>query len=109
MKVETKNTAIQMEAYLRQIRQKDSVSDQRAISGQPIQFDTVDLSDRAREVQQAARMLKEMPDVRKDKVQRVKLAVDNGTYKVIGARVATHMLRESFENNLIMNSIDQHA
>jgi negative regulator of flagellin synthesis FlgM len=109
MKVETKSTAIQMEVYLRQIRQKNSVSDQQAISGQPAQSDKVELSDRARQVQQAARMLKEMPEVREDKVQQVKLAVDNGTYQVIGARVATHMLRESFENNMIMNSIDQHA
>jgi negative regulator of flagellin synthesis FlgM len=109
MKVETKSTAIQLEAYLRQIRQKHPASGQQPLSGLTAQSDKVDLSDRAREVQQAAQMLKEMPDVREDKVQQVKMAVDNGTYNVIGTRVATHMLRESFENSFILNSIDQHV
>jgi negative regulator of flagellin synthesis FlgM len=109
MKVETKSTAIQLDAYLRQVRQDYTASDQRHTSKWASQSDTVNLSDRAREVQQAAQALKQMPDIRQGKVQQVKLAVENGTYKVVGARVASQMLRDTFENNMILHSIDQHV
>lgn len=109
MKVENKSTAIQLDAYLRQVRQNYAAFDQQHPSKWTSQSDTVNLSDRAREVQQAAQVLKQMPDIRQGKVQQIKLAVENGTYKVVGAQVASQMLRDTFENNMILRSIDQHV
>jgi flagellar biosynthesis anti-sigma factor FlgM len=108
MKVSGNHTAVQMEAYLKQVQQQKQLSanNDPAAARQSSQADKVDLSYRAREVQQAAQILKQMPAMREEKVQQAKMEVDNGTYKVVGARVATDMLRESFENNLILQKIN---
>ena len=50
--------------------------------------------------------MKDAPDVRTEKVEQTKLEVDKGTYKVVGAQVATDMLRETFENNLILQKVN---
>ena len=39
------------------------------------------------------------------KVAQVKWAVKNGTYEVAGVKVAAGMLRESFENGLLLQEI----
>jgi anti-sigma28 factor (negative regulator of flagellin synthesis) len=42
-------------------------------------------------------------------VEKVKMEVDKGTYKVVGAQVATDMLKESFENNMILQKVNTRA
>jgi negative regulator of flagellin synthesis FlgM len=107
MKVETKSTAIQLDAYLRQVQEKKSANAQQNITARLAQTDKVNLSERAMEVQQAAQALKQMPAVRDEKVHQVKAAVEKGTYHVNGARVAKNMLNEAFENSMILNTIDR--
>ena len=108
MKVENNNSSVQLNAYLKQIRtQQQSADPQKTESTRQIgESDKVRLSDRAREVQQAAQTLKAMPEVRTDKVEKVRMEVDQGTYKVVGAQVATDMLRETFENEMILQKIN---
>ncbi len=112
MKIETSNTAIELNAYLKQVtQQKRAEAEQQdaARTGQGTEVDKVNLSDRAREVQQAVQALKAMPEVRGEKVQEVKTDVAQGTYKVDGDKAATGILRESFENNAILQKIDIRA
>ena len=111
MKISGQNTPIQMDAYLKQVRQQQgNVYQQQAKTGQGGQgSDTVQLSDRAREVQQAATALKDMPDVRQDKVQQVRMDLDQGTYQVSGPKAAQGMLREGLENDLILRKINVRA
>jgi flagellar biosynthesis anti-sigma factor FlgM len=108
MKVDTNHGAVEYSAYLKQIRQQQQAPEQQVQvkAGQAGGTDTVQLSDRAREIQQAAQALKNTPDVREAKVEQTRLEVDKGTYKVVGAQVATDMLRESFENNLILQKVN---
>lgn len=108
MKVSGSNTTVQLDAYLKQVQQQKQMSpgNDPAAARHTAQGDKVDLSSRAREVQQAAQALKQMPDIREEKVQQVKMEIDTGTYKLVGAQVATDMLRESFENNLILQKIN---
>lgn len=108
MKVSGNNTTVQLEAYLKQVHQHKlpGLGNDMAAVRQTSQGDKVDLSHRAREVQHAAQTLNQMPEIREEKVQQVKMEVDNGTYKLVGAQVATDMLRESFENNLILQKIN---
>lgn len=109
MKVNSNNPSIELNAYVKQVRQQQQrTSDGTQASNQPVQQsgDKVNLSSRAREVQQASETLKSMPDVRTDKVEKVKMEVDKGTYKVVGAQVATDMLKETFENNLILQKVN---
>ena len=113
MKIAGQNTPIQLNAYLNQVRQQqqNTVSQQQAKGDQAIGTgsDKVQLSDRAREIQQAASALKAMPDVREEKVQQVKMDIDKGTYQVSGPKAAQGMLREGFENDLILRKINVRA
>jgi negative regulator of flagellin synthesis FlgM len=109
MKIESSNTAIELNAYLKQVTQQkraDAAQHEASRSGQVGEADKVDLSDRAREVQQAMQALKAMPEVRGEMVAQVKTDVDRGTYKADSAKTATGILRESFENNAILQKID---
>jgi flagellar biosynthesis anti-sigma factor FlgM len=109
MKIESSNTAVELNAYLKQVEQQkraEAAKKDAARSGQVGEADKVDLSDRAREVQQAMQAFKAMPEVRGEMVSKVKMDVDQGTYKTDGAKAATGILRESFENNAILQKID---
>jgi len=55
----------------------------------------VDLSTRAREIQQAKVEVSKAPDVREAKVQEIKSQVEQGTYNVSGEQIASKMVGES--------------
>ncbi|MEJ2038410.1 MAG: flagellar biosynthesis anti-sigma factor FlgM [Desulfosarcinaceae bacterium] len=111
MKITGQNTPLQLDAYLKQVRQQQQNNlEQQGSAGQAGRAnDTVQLSNRAREVQQAASALKAMPDVRQDKVQQVKMDIDKGTYQVSGQKTAQGMLQESLENDFILRKINIRA
>ena len=58
--------------------------------------DKVRLSNGAREVQDAMRVLNELPDIRTDKVAELKAKVDQGTYRPDGGKIAFNLLKQSF-------------
>lgn len=108
MKVSQNNSPIRMDAYLKQIqqnrlRQQEIESTDAAQRGAG---DKVQLSRRAKEIQQAARGLAQTEQIRDEKVQQVKMDVERGTYKVNAGQVATDMLKEAFENNRVLKRID---
>lgn len=110
MKVDSNNSSVELNAYLKQVRQQpqrpgDAGGNQAAVNtGQ--RGDKVVLSDQARQMQQAAVTARSQSDVDVKKVEQTKLEVDQGTYKVVGAQVATDMMRESLENNLILQKVN---
>jgi flagellar biosynthesis anti-sigma factor FlgM len=106
MKVNGQGTGIELLSYIKQLQQKKpaEVNSERNLYALP-EMDKVNLSERGREVQQAFNALKEMPDVRTAKVARIKMDVESGTYRVVGSRIANEMLREAFENNLILQNL----
>ena len=55
----------------------------------------VDLSTKAKEIQQAKVEVAKLPDVREEKVQEIKSQVDKGTYNVSGEKIADKMVNES--------------
>lgn len=55
----------------------------------------VDLSTRAKEIQQAKVEVSKAPDVREEKVQEIKSQVEQGTYNVSGEQIANKMVGES--------------
>ena len=110
MKVNNENPPIQLNTYQNRVQSTHKQQDRK--SGNAVQGlgnDTVQLSAKAKEVQEAAQKLAKMPEIREDKVQEVKTAIEKGTYKVVGRKVATDMLKETFENNVLLNQIDLHA
>ncbi|MCP4744595.1 MAG: flagellar biosynthesis anti-sigma factor FlgM [Desulfobacteraceae bacterium] len=110
MKINANNANIQMEAYLKQIRQQGQTSNDppqnKNVQSAAQQTDKVELSSQGQEVQKAAYALKQMPEIREEKVQETKSEVDNGTYKVVGQQVATDMLRESLENDVVLHKVN---
>ena len=108
MKVTDNNSHVQLDAYTRQVQQ----SQQRANEVKPQKpgvtapNDKVDLSSAAREIQRATQQLSDAGVVNDEKVKSVKMDVEAGTYKVVGSQVATDMLKESFENDFILQKIN---
>ena len=111
MKVAQNNSPIQMDAYLKQIQQK-RIQQQEIESTDTAQggvADKVQLSSRAKEMQQAVNRVARTEEMRNEKVRQVKMDIDQGTYKVNAGQVATDMLQEAFENNRVLKRIDTRA
>jgi negative regulator of flagellin synthesis FlgM len=110
MKVNGENPSITSVFYQNQISAAQSRTGRKSgHSAAGVADDKVQLSAQAREVQEAANALAKLPEVREEKVQQVKMAVESGTYKVVGNKVAMDMLRETFENNMALSQIDMHV
>jgi flagellar biosynthesis anti-sigma factor FlgM len=110
MKVSDQNSPIQLNAYIRQAQQQKQPNDSKAITaGRSTTTDQVELSDQAKKIQQAVQQVQDGSDIRQDKVQQIKMEVDKGTYKVVGAQVATDMLNETIENNIILQKVNTKA
>ncbi len=99
-----------MDVYLKQIRLRRQ--QQNVLQSNTVQKGTVDkvqLSDQAKEIQQTDFALGQTEDFRNEKIRQVKLDYKNGTYIVNPGKVATDMLREAFENKMVLKSIDTQA
>ena len=109
MKVmENSNSPIQLDAYIKQAQQRSRplANNRSGIGASQSPTDKVNLSDEAKTIQQAFQASGNASDVREDKVQQAKMEIENGTYRVVGAQVATDMLKESFENDLLLQKIN---
>lgn len=110
MKVSDHNSPIQLDAYVKnaqQVRQKDEPK--QTVPGSPGGGDKVELSDHAKNAQKAAEQINQTTAGHEDKVRQVKMEVESGTYKVSGEQVATDMLKEAFENDIILQKINTSA
>jgi len=58
--------------------------------------ETVDISDKAREIQQIKNAINAIPDIREEKVAALKSQIDNGTYNVSGEELAKKLVGEAF-------------
>jgi len=68
----------------------------RPVSGD--ERDKVVLSPRAREIQEAGQQALSAPEVRADKVHRIRQQLSAGTYTVHGGKIALSMITESIIN-----------
>ncbi|SEM35699.1 anti-sigma-28 factor, FlgM family [Syntrophus gentianae] len=71
---------------------KDVKEDKSAVIPQ----EKVDISNKAREIQQINSAMSEIPDVRDEKVSSIKAQIENGTYNVSGEELANKMVGEAF-------------
>ena len=91
------------EAPVRGSAQPDSV--ERSIGGK----DTVSFTEKGRELKTAAQHARLVPDIREDRVMRLKRQLEEGSYRVQGDRIAGNLIDETLENNDILNHIDTNA
>ena len=110
MKINGDQTTIQLDAYLKKIQSNKVQSYQS--QGAPAnrgKGDHVELSDKAKAMQQTAQMLNAAEKERTERVEQVKMEIEKGTYQVVGAKVATDMLKEAFQNETLLNKINTRA
>ena len=108
MKVSDHNSPIQLDAYVKQVQQKKDDA-RPTVQGSPGGADRVELSDHAKRAQQAAQQINQATAGHEDKVKEVRMEVEKGTYKVPAMQIASDMLSESFENDIILQKINTRA
>ena len=95
MKITEKDNSINLDAYIKNVKDKRKID----ISKQPFrdvfEEDKVVLSPKAREVQEAKRVLDSLPDIREEDVARIKNEIKQGTYKIEGEKLAAKMIKEA--------------
>jgi len=68
--------------------------------------DSVRLSAEGSQFATAVRHAQRVPDIREDRVMRLKRRLEEGTYRLEGRRIAASMINEAVENNHILDHID---
>jgi negative regulator of flagellin synthesis FlgM len=98
-----KNQPISLENYVSQVgaKHKTEPPDETTQEQQAIKTDTVRISESARQIRDAQMQIKEIPDVREDKVSEIKKMIAEGTYKIEPEKIADKMLSESLINDLL--------
>ena len=59
----------------------------------------VEISDSTQEVRRVAALIKQLPDVREDRVQELKAQIENGTYHVSSDDIADLIIRRMLADN----------
>lgn len=63
-----------------------------------VESDAVSISEKGKDVSEMTRTLKEMPDVRADKISDLKERIANGTYNVSGKDIASKIINTALED-----------
>jgi len=102
MKITDNNSSLNIQNYVSNVKDNKKIDGStKQGSPQTVKEDKVVLSPKAKEVQEATKMIKELPDIREDKVAKLKEQVDQGTYRVDGKKIAFKMLKESILDELL--------
>ncbi|MCD6560834.1 MAG: flagellar biosynthesis anti-sigma factor FlgM [Deltaproteobacteria bacterium] len=101
MKIEGENTYIKLDAYLNNVKDKQTTDTSvRTVHTETVKEDKVVLSPEVREFQRAKKLIGSIPDVRDEKVAMVKKEIEAGTYQIDGKKIAHKMIKESLLNEL---------
>ena len=101
MKISDQNASVNIDAYINQVKKNPNTAPEVDPAGHPQKKqDSVDLSQTAREIQAARKLLEEVPEVRTEKVAQLKAQIENGTYVVDNDKLAQKMISESLLNDI---------
>jgi negative regulator of flagellin synthesis FlgM len=102
MKVLGDNPSINLDTYLRNSKNDEKVKKSLENDGKAARNeDAVTLSPRAKEIQEAKRLLDSLPDIREEKIAEIKKRIDNGDYEIHEKKIARKMIKESLLNELL--------
>lgn len=102
MKITDNNSSLNIRNYINNIQEKRKIDGSgKQGSSQTVKEDKVVLSPKAKEVQEATKLIKELPDIREEKVAKLKEQVDQGTYRIDGKKIAFKMMKESILDELL--------
>lgn len=72
--------------------------------GDRLQADAVRLTANGRDFKNAVDQLPMVPEIREDRIARLKLQLEEGSYRIQTDRIASSMMTEALENNEAMKS-----
>ncbi len=102
MKINDSSVHVNFEAYSQKAKDAAGAQDQppaASIENAPV--DKVVLSPKAREIQEARNLLKEVPDIDEPKVAKIRGQIDTGVYKPDGRQIAERMIQNILSNKMI--------
>ena len=100
MEISEKNP-VQIAAYVNQVQQNAQAVETDAEKGRTnTDDDSVELSQNARDLQKAQQILRDLPEIRQDKVDALKQRIENGTYDIQADRIAAEMIKQGLINNM---------
>lgn len=79
-------------------RNVEKVSTNESQNTSAVESDAVSISEKGKDVSEMTRTLKEMPDVRADKIADLKERIANGTYNVSGKDIAAKIVNTALED-----------
>ncbi len=101
MKISDHNSSINVNNFVQDLQDKPTgkAKDQKQaqISSDDVK---VELSSQSKEMLKAKSQMDAIPDVRTEKVEKIKTDIVNGTYKIDGSQVAFNMIKESILDEL---------
>ncbi|NOZ25519.1 MAG: flagellar biosynthesis anti-sigma factor FlgM [Nitrospirae bacterium] len=96
MKIYGGKPADGQEVYLRvqKAQGKDATGKAQPLQGSKTIADRVEVSGKAKEISEMKAEIRKLPEVRTDKVEAIRQAIESGTYRVDPAKVLRKMLEE---------------
>ena len=86
----------ELDPSIKQVRNKKKTDDSAKKAAHTVTGeDRVEFSQSAKDIQRAKKLLGSVPDIREEKVARIKGQIENGTYKIDKEKIALNMLKES--------------
>ena len=101
MKINQTQMSELMKNYRQQEVNKSKKAQNQENSSTARQQDSSQISEQAKVLAQSVQKLKNIPDVREEKVEQVKRDIDAGTYQVSGRDIADKMIEESRLNRRV--------
>jgi negative regulator of flagellin synthesis FlgM len=96
----TEKNPIQITRYVSQVQQNAQVAETEGEKGREyVGKDNVKLSQSARDLQGALKALRDLPDIRENKVAALRQQIENGAYDIRADKIAAKMLKESLRND----------
>ena len=102
MEITPKDNVTNIDAYVKNVDDKQKAEEAPEKAEKKVaKTDTVELSQTAKELQEARKQLDAIPDVRMDKVEELKDQIEKGTYEGDSEEIAKKMLQESLFNDIV--------
>ena len=102
MKITESSTFVNLDAYARQIDgNKKGNGCNNKITERQLKDDEVVFSPIATKINEAKRNLDSLPDIREQKIARLKIQIEESSYQIDGKRIASRMLKESLLNEIL--------
>ena len=102
MKITENSTFVNLDVYARQVEgnKKGNGCNNKVTVGQ-LKDDEVIFSPIAIKINETKRILDSLPDIREQKIARLKIQIEESSYRIDEKRIASRMLKESLLNEIL--------